>query len=59
PDFHVAMATAGYYRMDSAHAGRIVNDVFDVVKKWEVRARRLGLSGQECSDADHLFCCEN
>jgi len=59
PDFHVAMATAGYYRMDSARAGRIVNDVCKVVKEWKVRARRIGLSEQECSEVEHLFCCGN
>jgi serine/threonine-protein kinase HipA len=59
PDFQVAIATAGYYRMDSARAEKIVREVYTVVKGWKVHARRLGLSGQECSEAEHVFCCEN
>jgi serine/threonine-protein kinase HipA len=57
PDFQVAIATAEYYRMDSARAEEIVHEVCSVVKEWTVLAKRLGLSGQECSEAEHLFCC--
>jgi len=59
PDFQVAIATAEYYRMDSARAGRIVSEVCKVVKEWKVCARRIGLSEQECSEAEHLFCYGN
>ena len=59
PDFQVAIATAGYYRMENARAENIVHEVCSVVKEWKVCARRLGLSGQECSEAEHLFCCGN
>jgi serine/threonine-protein kinase HipA len=59
PDFQIAIATAGYYRMDSARAEKIVREVYTVVKGWKVLARRLGLTGQECSEAEHVFCCEN
>ena len=58
PDFQIAIATAGYYRMDSARAEEIVHEVCEVVTGWKVLAKRLGLSGQECSEAEHLFCCE-
>ena len=59
PDFKIAIATAGYYRMENARAVNIVNEVFSVVNEWKVCARRLGFSGQECSEAEHLFCCGN
>jgi len=58
PDFQVAIATAGYYRMDSARAEEIVHEVCSVVKEWTVLAKRLGLSAEECSEAEHFFCCE-
>ncbi len=55
PDFHVAVATAEYYRLDSSRAELIVREVCEVVKKWKVLAKGLGLSGQECSEAKHVF----
>lgn len=57
PDFQVAIATAEYYRMNRARAGIIVREVCEVVTGWKVLAKRLGLSGQECSEAEHLFYC--
>ncbi len=55
PDFQVAIATAEYYRMDSARAEKIVHEVCSKVKEWKVLAKRLGLSAEECSEAEHLF----
>ena len=59
PDFQVGIASAEYYRIDSARAEEIVRKVCSIVKEWKVLAKRLGLSGQECLEAEHLFCCGN
>lgn len=56
PDFEVVLSTAGYYRLTADRAQKIITDVCRVVGEWQVNAKKLGLSTQECSDAEHLFC---
>ncbi len=55
PDLGIVRDTAGYYRLDEAQAGAIVDQVCEVVSGWKHRARALGLSRQDCLDAEHLF----
>ena len=56
PDLEVVLSTAEYYRLNSARAQKIITEVCAVVGGWSVRARKLGLTTQECSEAEHLFC---
>lgn len=56
PDLEIVLSTAEYYRLDTGHAKKIITDVCKVVGNWEARARKLGLTAQECLEADHLFC---
>jgi serine/threonine-protein kinase HipA len=55
PDMTVVLETAEYYRLGTDQAKGIVNRVGKVVGGWKVRARRLGLSAREISEAEHLF----
>jgi len=55
PAIETALATASQYQIDSARAKQIVNKVCAVVNGWKTRARQLGLSAHECSEAEHLF----
>ena len=55
PDMEVVLSTAGFYRLERSHAKNIVAEVSNAVGEWRNRARKLGLSRQECSDAEHLF----
>lgn len=55
PDFDVLMETAGFYRLNPDQAEIIIEKVKRVVSGWQKRARRLGLSKQECFEAEHLF----
>lgn len=55
PDLEVVLATADYYRLEIGRARKIVNEVCKVVDEWKVRARKLGLTLQECAEAEHLF----
>ena len=56
PDLETVLATAEYYRLRSDHAQEIVEEVCRVVGGWKNRAQKLGLSAQECAEAEHLFC---
>jgi serine/threonine-protein kinase HipA len=58
PDLEVVLTTAGYYRLELGRAKKIVNDVCKVVDGWKARARKLGLTSQECAEAEHLFLHE-
>jgi len=51
----IVLSTAEYYRLDQGRAKEIVSNVSNVVGRWKGRARRLGLSAQEISEAEHLF----
>jgi len=55
PDMTVVLETAEYYRLGTDQAKEIVNRVSKVVGGWKLRARRLGLSAREISEAKHLF----
>lgn len=56
PNLEVVLASAKYYRLDTARAKQILAAVCEVVGEWKVKARKLGLSRQECLEAEHLFC---
>lgn len=55
PDMDIVLSTAEYYRLDQGRAKEIVSNVSNVVGRWKGRARRLGLSAQEISEAEHLL----
>jgi serine/threonine-protein kinase HipA len=55
PDLEVVLATADYYRLEIDRARKIVKDVSKAVGGWKTRARKLGLTSQECAEAEHLF----
>lgn len=56
PDLNVVFSTAEYYRLENSHARKIITDVCKVVGEWKIGARKLGLTKQECLEAEHLFC---
>lgn len=56
PDLEIVLSTAEYYRLNTGHAKKIITDVCKVVGDWKSHARKLGLTVQECLEADHLFC---
>jgi serine/threonine-protein kinase HipA len=58
PDIGVVIETAGFYRLNREQAEAVVERVGKVVSIWQDRARRLGLSGQECFETAHLFQVE-
>lgn len=55
PDMTVVLETAEYYRLGMDQAKGIVSRVEKIVGGWKARARRLGLSAHEISEAEHLF----
>jgi serine/threonine-protein kinase HipA len=55
PSMEVVLSTASFYRLEYMRAREIINDVCKVVTEWKYRARKLGLTTEECSDAEHLF----
>lgn len=59
PDLEIVLSTAEYYRLDTGHAKKIITDVCKVVGDWKKHARKLGLTAQECLEADHLFYSTN
>jgi serine/threonine-protein kinase HipA len=58
PDLETVLSTAGYYRLDTGRANQIITAVCTVVGEWKVRARKLGLTAQECAEGEHLFLSE-
>lgn len=56
PDLEIVLSTAEYYRLDIGRAKEIITDVCKVVGNWKARAKKLGLTAQECLEAEHLFC---
>jgi serine/threonine-protein kinase HipA len=56
PDLEIVLSTAEYYRLDIGRAKEIIIDVCKVVGNWKSSARKLGLTAQECLEAEHLFC---
>ena len=55
PDMAVVLETAEYYRLGMDQAKEIVSRVGKVVGGWKARAKKLGLSVHEISEAEHLF----
>ncbi|MCF6237503.1 MAG: type II toxin-antitoxin system HipA family toxin [Candidatus Marinimicrobia bacterium] len=55
PDIDVVFETAGFYRLNQEQAEAVVKRVGAVVSTWQDRARKLGLSKQECFEVEHLF----
>ena len=56
PDMELVLSTAGFYRLADTRAQQIITEVGTVVKEWQTHAGKLGLSRQECAEAEHLFC---
>jgi len=56
PELEIVLSTAEYYRLRTDRAKKIVSAVCGVVGTWKDRAKKLGLTAQECTDAEHLFC---
>ena len=56
PDLEIVLSTAEYYRLENGRARKIVADMCNVVGEWKTYARKLGLTAQECIEAEHLFC---
>jgi len=55
PEMAVVLETAEYYRLGLDQAKEIVIRVSKVVSGWQTRAKKLGLSAQEITEAEHLF----
>lgn len=55
PDMEVILSTAEYYGLERAQAVRIVEEVGAVTESWRQRARKLGISGVEMAEAEHLL----
>lgn len=55
PELEIVLSTAEYYRLRTDRAKKIVREVCGVVGKWKDRAKKLGLTEQECAEAEHLF----
>ena len=57
PDLDIVISTADFYHLDSRRAQEIVEKVCGVVSGWKDRARKIGLSAQDCAGVEHLFIC--
>jgi serine/threonine-protein kinase HipA len=55
PDMDAVIETAGLYRLNLEQANDIVEKVSKVVGSWQARARKLGISRQECLAMEHVF----
>lgn len=55
PDLDAVLSTAEFYRLNNDVAGGIKSAVCKVVSGWQLHAKRLGISAQECAEAEHLF----
>jgi serine/threonine-protein kinase HipA len=58
PDIGVVVESAGLYRLSDSQITGIVKRVGDVVRTWQVRARKIGISKQESLEREHLFRTE-
>lgn len=56
PDMDIVLSTAGFYRLENSRAKMIIGEVISVLGEWQTCARKIGLSRQECAEAEHLFC---
>jgi serine/threonine-protein kinase HipA len=48
PDLEVVASTADLYRLGEKKSREIIEQVCDVVSAWRPRAKRIGLSAQDC-----------
>ena len=48
PDLDVVNSTADLYRLSPQKAKQIIQHVCDVVSGWRTKAKRMGLSAQDC-----------
>ena len=55
PDMDVVIETAGLYRLNEEQARGIIQNVGSVIGTWHDRARKMGISNQECLEREHLF----
>ncbi len=55
PNMAAVLETARYYRLETDQAAGIISRIGKVVGGWKARARKLGLSAFDVSEAEHLF----
>ncbi len=55
PDLQTVFETSRYYQLTDERADQIITNVCNTVGKWQTFAKRLGLSNQDCLEAEHLF----
>ena len=55
PDMDAVLSTAEFYRLSNDVAREIKTAVCKVVSGWQLHSKRLGISAQECAEAEHLF----
>jgi len=48
PDLEVVASTADLYRLGENRSREIIERVCDIVSGWRPRAKRMGLSAQDC-----------
>ena len=54
-DLQTVIDTAPLYRLSEKEAHEITANIFETIAGWRNRARRLGLSNYDCTEAEHLF----
>ncbi len=55
PDMAVVRETREYYRLGMDQTQEIITRVVKVISGWKARARKIGLSAHDISEAEHLF----
>lgn len=55
PDLDVVISTADLYRLSPQKTKQIIQQVCDVVSGWQSKARRMGLSAQDCLVLEHCM----
>jgi serine/threonine-protein kinase HipA len=54
-DIQTVIDTAPLYRLSEGEAQEIADNILGTIAGWRTRARRLGLSNYDCTEAEHLF----
>jgi len=54
-DLQTVIDTAPLYRLSEGEAHEIADNILETIAGWRPRARRLGLSDYDCTEAEHLF----
>ena len=54
-DIQTVIDTAPLYRLSEGEAHEIADNILETIAGWRPRARRLGLSNYDCTEAEHLF----